>query len=300
MTKKVRVLSIDLRKLGARLPDGVKRTVARTAAAPLVVGEAIAYPEGLLEPLADRAANPIATGRVKRCTIATRAQIVGIADLPAIGYENARHLPLTLFRVRVERPGGEAETCVRQHFPREIRRLAPGSSVRALAHETEPRFVVLDWKTTGERIGVQLSWTATLDQYAWPGPDEWPAVDAIEVRDGARRTRRLRERQASWSTVTARLAGARPTGAWVDNREEWKLVLDLGARQVGVTERVPDLALAKLTGVREGPSKLGGMVTTVETVANVGAPLIALVSPAGDAAVDWEATLNQPELRATT
>ena len=64
-------------------------------------------------------------------------------------------------------------------------------------------------------------------------------------------------------------------------------------------ERVPELALTKLVGYRPGESKLGGMVTTIETVAAVGAPIAALVSPAGDVAVDWEATLNQPEMRAT-
>ena len=162
-----------------------------------------AYPEELLNPVMDKVANPIVSARLGKCTIPTRAHILGIADLPALGYEHATHLSITLFRVRVERPDGDAETCVRQHFPAEIRRLAPGSSVRALAHESDPRFVVLDWRETGARMGIALTTTGTADQYAWPDEDEWPAVDAIEVRDNGRHTRRLAERRAQWSPVPA-------------------------------------------------------------------------------------------------
>jgi hypothetical protein len=264
-----------------------------------MLADTLAHPEDLLEPSLDKAVNPIATRRLEHCTIPTRAHILGIADLPAMTYEHHDWLSFVLFRLRVERPDGDVETCVRQHLPPEIRRLSPGSSLRALAHDSDPRIVVMDWKTSGERLGMKLSWPSSADQYAWPDAAEWPAVDAIEVRDTFLRTRRLVERRASWTPATARLAAGEPTGARVDNRAEWKVTLDLGGRRITVKERVPELALAKLMGTRRGASRLGGVVTTVEIVVNEGTPVAVLVSPAGEVAVDWEATLNQPELRET-
>jgi hypothetical protein len=302
VTKRARGLSIDLRKLGDRLPDGVRKAVgrgAKLAAKPIMAADTLMHPEDLLEPFADTAANPIASRRLQGCTVPARAHILGIADLPSIGYEHARHLSITLFRVRVERPDGEVETCVRQHFPREIRRLAPGSSVRALAHADDRRIVVLDWKATSAATSLDLTIPGTLDQYAWPDEPEWPAAGTIEVRDVPRHAARLAERRARWTPARARLADAQPTGANLENRVEVELTLDVDGRRVTVRERTPDLALAKLVGYSEGESKLGGIVTPIDVVANVGAPIAALVSPAGEVAVDWEATLNQPEMRAT-
>ncbi|HEX2086213.1 MAG TPA: hypothetical protein VHF89_11060, partial [Solirubrobacteraceae bacterium] len=70
--------------------------------------------------------------------------------------------------------------------------------------------------------------------------------------------------------------------------------------RVQVRERASELVLARLVGARPGKSRLGGFITSIERVVNVGAPLVVLVSPdGGEVAVDWEATLAQPEMRET-
>jgi hypothetical protein len=51
---------------------------------------------------------------------------------------------------------------------------------------------------------------------------------------------------------------------------------------VEITDRVPVLALARLSGADD---------------TRVGTPIDVLISAEGEIAVDWEATLRQPELR---
>ena len=291
-----RGFKIDLSKLGEQVPKGLQRAT-KAVAKPVVIADAVTSPESWVD-LAEDAGSPITARRLRRCTIRTRAHVLGIADLPEISYRSGR-LWVALLRVRVERPDGDAEACVRQHIPYEIRRLAPGSSLRALAHEEERHIVAVDWKATGEHLGQQLDWATGPDQYAWPDPDEWPAVDAIEVRDKWRHRRRIEKQRAEWTPATAQLLDASSRGGLVDDRKVWKLDLDLRGRRVTVKERVPELALAKLVGSKPGGKKLGGLVTTLERVVNTGATLAALVSPGGEVAVDWEATLNQPEWRET-
>src|SRR3954464_4576445 len=157
---------IDLRVLGDRLPDGVQRfgrKAAKAAEKPVGIAHDLMYPETLLDPAVDKAANPVVATRLPKLTIPTRGHILGIADLPAIEYEHAGSLSIVLIRVRVERPEGDAETCVRQYLPPPIRRITPGSSLRVLAHATDPRIAVFDWKETGARLGMHLSWPETLD-----------------------------------------------------------------------------------------------------------------------------------------
>ncbi len=59
---------------------------------------------------------------------------------------------------------------------------------------------------------------------------------------------------------------------------DWKLDLVLDDHPVRVAERVPQFAAARLFA--PGPT------------ARVGTPVLVLRSPAGELAVDWEATLN--------
>jgi hypothetical protein len=295
-----RNIRIDLGKLGQRLPAGLQRAgraAGKAVEKPLTVAAAVTQPE-LIE-LPDAVDHPIVAGRLRRCTIECRAHLLGIADLPALEYQYGGITTFVLMRVRVERPDGDFETCVRQHLPTALRRLAPGSSLRALAHEEERRFVVMDWKTTAERLGIELAWPTSLDQYDWPGPEDWPALDAIEVRCDGRARRRLEKRRAEWQPARALLLDADTRGNRMDGRQKWTLELDLHGRRVTIEEGVPDLALAKLVGSKAGKERLGGLVTSTESVANEGAPLAVLVSPDGEVAVDWEATLNQPEMRAT-
>jgi len=242
----------------------------------------------------DRTASPIASRRVAGCTLATRAHVTGIADITGIEYEY-EVLPVTLLRLRVERPGGDAETCVRQYVPRGLLRLAVGSSLRALAHPEDPRLAYVDWHETARRLGYgSAAVPDTMDQFAWPGPDEWPAPGRLEVRDKARYTRRLEERREAWAPATARLTGA-SGGDWDNGRQRFDLVLDVGGRRAEVRERVPDLAVARLLAHREVGA---GLVARVETVVNAGATLAVLAGPGGEVAVDWPATFAQEEWQA--
>ena len=265
----------------------------------LGIAAAVTNPvDTFIEGMDDKGGTPITARRLKRCTIATRAHLEGIADLPSLAYQNAGSLSVTLLRLRVERPEGEVVTCVRQSVPYDMRRVVPGSSLRALAHEDDPRIVVVDWKATGEALGVDLPPIAGRDQYKWPDQDEWPAVGMIEVRHDWQHRRRIQKRRAEWVPAGARLTGATTRGSRKDDREQWKLDLDLGGRLVTVKEGVPDFALLRLVGYREGESRFGGFMTTTDTVVNVGATLAVLVAPDGEVAVDWQATLNQPDWRA--
>ena len=159
--------------------------------------------------------------------------------------------------------------CVRQHIPPAARAtFGPGLRLPARAHPTERAVAVLQWPET----------VATAVQYAWPDHPDWPAPGRIEVRDKGRYQRRLAERRAQWTAARATLAGGGTRGALTDSRVDWKLDLVLDGHPVRVAERVPQFAAARLFA--PGPT------------ARVGTPVLVLRSPAGELAVDWEATLN--------
>jgi hypothetical protein len=249
-----------------------------------------------VESTIDSGANPVVAAKLRRCTVACSAEITGLADLPRLGVQGGGGIDVALLRLRVDRPDGPAECCVRQYVPREIRHvLVPGARAVVLAHEDDPAAAIVDWDATGKEWEARLSWVIEKQQFDWPGPDEWPAPGAIEVRDKSRHRKRLEERRARWQVATARLADAGTRGAYTDNREDWTFGLELAdGPRVTVKERAPDLALARLVSVVEEEKKrLGGVLTTTRFVARTGAPIAVLVGPKGEVAVDWEATLAQ-------
>jgi hypothetical protein len=291
---------IDLRKLGEKLPGGVQRAgrrLAKAAEKPVALAHEAAFPlDSLDEPL-ERALHPAVAERLRDCTIETRAHVEGIADLPGIQHEHGSVQPVTLFRLRVERPEGEAETCVRQFLPGAFRKLLPGSSVRALAHARDSSFAVLDWARTAERMGFELDGgSGPLEQYAWPERESWPAKGAIEIRDTRRRMRGLEERRASWGRADGRLLGASSRGSNHDGRQLWTLELELAGRRVKVKERVPRLLIGRVIGFRESGSHLGGLVESYDVVVDDRARIPLLVSPDDEIAVDWQALIDQPEM----
>lgn len=298
---------IDLRKLGEKLPEGVQqvgRKLGKAAEKPFAVASAVSYPEDLFENQAERLAHPVIWGRVKDCTLETRAHVDGLADLPALVSASSTGgtsiLPVTLFRVRVERPDGDAETCVRQFLPTALLKMVPGSSVRALAHQSDPRYVMLDWRGTIESMGHAPgsdSGFLSLEQFAWPDRGEWPAQGAIEIRDRPKQTRRLEERRRTWRHARGRLIGASSRGSNDDGRASWKLELDLEGRRVEQRERVPRLLIGRLVGYRT-EAKLGGIVESYEVVVDDKVPIPLLVSPKGELAVDWQALIEQPAMTA--
>jgi hypothetical protein len=251
-----------------------------------------------LQNLQDSALFPRASATAKRCTIACPAEIVGVADLLRIesgappGAQSG--FDVALLRLRVLRPDGEAEACVRQHVPPQARpALRPGFGVMALAHDSDPAIALVDWDATARALGHQLEWVVTAQQFKWPDADEWPARGAFEVRDKGRYERRLQERRATWTPAQATLQGGGTRGGLTDSRVVWKLELALPNGTTTISERVPSLAAAWLFETRVGAKRLGGLAETVETVARVGKRLDVLVSPTGEVAVDWPATLAQ-------
>jgi hypothetical protein len=168
-----------------------------------------------------------------------------------------------------------------------------------LAHESDPAIAIVDWDATGKKWKTRWSWVIEKQQYDWPGPDDWPAVGAIEVRDKRRHRKRLEERRAAWQSLGARLIDVSTRGSYTDDRENWTLDLELaGGQRVSVKERMPDFAIARLTAVKEDEKKrLGGMLSTTRIVCRTGAPIAVLQSTQGEVAVDWEATLRYPELQ---
>jgi hypothetical protein len=238
-----------------------------------------ARPEEKVEVVLD----PIVAQRLRACTLSCSAAIVGLADLPGIE-SGGRPLDVALLRLRVRRPEGDAECCVRQHIPAEIRGVVgPGAGVMVLAHEHDRAIAAVDWAATGEWIGAKLTFPSAHDQYDWPDPEEWPQRNAIEVHDVNGYRAKLDERRADWRFASAGLVSLAPLPSRSDSRDEWEVALQLGdGRTVELKDRVPLLALARL---RAGDG------------ARVGTPIDILVSEGGDVAVDWEATLRQPELR---
>ena len=201
---------------------------------------------------------------------------------------------VALLRLRVLRPDGEAEACVRQHVPPQARPpLRPGFGVMALAHDTDPAIALVDWDATAHALNHQLDWVVTAQQFKWPDADEWPPAGEIQVRDRGRYERRIAERRASWTPAQATLQGGGTRGGLTDSRVVWKLQIQLPDGAITISERVPSLAAARLFETRTGAKRLGGLAETVETVARVGTPLAVLVLPTGEVAVDWEATINQ-------
>jgi hypothetical protein len=227
--------------------------------------------------------DPDVTDKLRGCRISCPAIIAGLADLPALEV-NGKVLEVALIRMRVRRPEGEVEVCVRQHIPPEIRSvLGPGAGVLVLAHDNDRTVAAVDWRATGDWIGVKLSFPTGREQYDWPPREEWPEPGSIEIHDANGHREELDERRGQWTMGSAGLVSLVPLRSRVDQRDEWQIALQLAdGSTVEIVDRVPLLALARL---RPGDDS------------RVGTPIDVLVSTAGEVVVDWEATLRQPELR---
>ncbi|MBA3263031.1 MAG: hypothetical protein H0T69_11315 [Thermoleophilaceae bacterium] len=283
---------IDLTELGKRVRRrGLLRafTEAPVRPAPPMPLErpATPPPEPLVEPdvqdTIEFELDPQVIERLHACTLACGAAITGLADLPAIEV-TGRVIEVALIRMRVRRPGGDVEVCVRQHIPREIRGIVgPGAGVMVLAHENERTVAIVDWTATGEWIGAKLTFLSGEEQYDWPEPEEWPGLGEIEIHDVNGHHEELDQRRAGWGLASADLLSLSPLRSRVDQRDEWRISLELrDGKTIAITDRVPLLALARLRPGNED---------------RVHTPIDVLVSSEGDVAVDWEATLRQPELR---
>jgi hypothetical protein len=229
--------------------------------------------------------DPAVTARLAACTVGCTAVVAGLADLPALPV-GAEALDVALLRLRVRRPEGEVECCVRQHIPPEIRaEVAPGAGVIALAHETDPHVAVVDWRATGNWIGTQLSAPSEPHQYDWPPVEEWPASGEIEIHDVNGHREELDRRRSEWRFGFADLIALTPLRTRVDERDEWRVTLQLpDGNTMAIKDRVPLVALSRLRA--EGEDR-------------VGTPIQVLVATNGDVAIDWEATLRMPELRSS-
>jgi hypothetical protein len=228
---------------------------------------------------------PEAVEKLRGCNTSSAAVITALADLPALEV-GARVLDVALLRMTVRRPEGDAECCVRQHIPPEIRGVvAPGAGVMVLAHDHDRAVAAVDWRATGEWIGAKLTFPTAPEQYDWPPREEWPETGSIEIHDANGQREELDERRGGWSLASARLVSMRPLRSRVEQRDEWQITLRLAnGSTVEVVDRVPLLALARLS-----PGN----------VARLGMPIDVLLSSGGEVAVDWESTLRRPELRST-
>ena len=281
-------INLNLRKLG-RIPGA--KTVGKAMNAAGTAWDKADH-------AVDAAGAPVKTSRANACTVECDAELTGMADRPAVAAGSGVGYDVLLLRLRVTRPEGPVECCVRQSVPIEQKRvLAPGTRLRVLAHESEPRIAIVKWVESFKPIEDIPKPMPEVHQYHWPDPEDWPAEGAIEVRDDWLFRRKLEQRRATWSPAGARLLGAKDTGSRTNDRPDWKLELQLAdGRQVKVKERMPHLVLARL--VRHRYTYLApGIVDTVTATVLTGAPIAVLVSPKGDVAVDWEATLRYPELR---
>jgi len=227
--------------------------------------------------------DPEVTDRLSGCRISCTAVITALADMPALEV-NGKVLEVALIRMKVQRPEAETEVCVRQHIPPEIRSvLGPGAGVLVLAHDNDRTVAAVDWRATGDWIGVKLTFPTGREQYDWPPREEWPEPGSIEVHDANGHREELDERRGQWSMGSAGLVSLAPLRSRVDQRDEWRIALQLAdGSTVEIVDRVPLLALARLRPGNES---------------RVGTPIDVLVSTAGEVVVDWEATLRQPELR---
>jgi hypothetical protein len=227
--------------------------------------------------------DPDVTEKLRGCRISCTSVIAALADLPALEV-NGKVLEVALVRMKVQRPEAEAEVCVRQHIPPEIRSvLGPGAGVLVLAHDNDRNVAAIDWRATGDWIGVKLTFPTAREQYDWPPREEWPEPGAIEIHDANGHREELDERRGQWSMGSAGLVSLAPLRSRVDQRDEWRIALQLAdGSTVEIVDRVPLLALARLRRGNES---------------RVGTPIDVLVSTGGEVVVDWEATLRQPELR---
>jgi hypothetical protein len=221
--------------------------------------------------------------RVAGCTLSCSATVTGLADLPAVE-RGAEAIEVALLRLLVRRPEGDVECCVRQHVPVEIRGvIEPGSGVIVFAHRTDRSVAIVDWAATGEWIGAGLKFPTALEQYDWPPRESWPPQGDIQIYDVDGLRERLDERRGAWHMVSAGLVSLKPLRTRVDQRDQWRIVLMLrDGSTVELIDRVPLLVLARLNAGDQ---------------ARIGTPIDVLVSAEGEMAVDWEATLRQPELR---
>jgi hypothetical protein len=229
--------------------------------------------------------DPEVTERLRGCRLSCAAVIIGLADLPAIE-SGGQVLEVALLRMTVRRPEGDAEACVRQHIPREIRGVVgPGAGVMVLAHDNDRSVAAIDWIATGEWIGAKLTFPTAHEQYDWPPRDDWPARGEIEIHDLNGQRAELDERREQWNLGSAGLVSLTPLRSRVDHRDEWQIALQLAnGETVEIRDRVPVLALARLRP---------------DDASRVGTPIDVLLSSSGEVAVDWEATLRQPELRSS-
>ena len=104
-------IRLDLSKV--KLPGAVRAALKPVAAIDRVLTNA----ERSLDRFGDKAAHPLISKRLSGCTVACVAEITGVADLPALNYEEYHYVDVALLRLRVRRPEGEVECCVRQHVP---------------------------------------------------------------------------------------------------------------------------------------------------------------------------------------
>ena len=228
--------------------------------------------------------DPEIAERVRQCTLSCSAVVTGLADLPAIE-SGGRELEVGLLRLRVRRPEGDAECCVRQQNPardpRDPRARVGERSV--LAHEHDRLLAIVDWTATGDWIGSKLTFPSAHEQYGWPEPGEWPASGEIEVHDVNGHRAELDDRRADWRIASADLLGLAPLRSRVDQRDEWRVTLELpDGNTIAIKDRIPLLALARLRPATQD---------------RIGTRIDVLVSQRGDVVVDWESTLRQPELR---
>jgi hypothetical protein len=223
--------------------------------------------------------DPALTARLAACTVGCTAVVTALADLPAV-VAGPEVIDVVLLRLRVRRPEGEVECCVRQHVPPELRaELSPGAGLMALAHETDPHVAIADWRATGDWVGASLTFPSNPRQYDWPPAEEWPAAGQIEVYDVNGQSEELDRRRVEWRLASADLLGLTRLPSRVDQRDEWRVTLELSnGNTIAIKDRVPMLAVARLRAGEED---------------RVGAPVDVLISADGDVMVDWEATLRR-------
>jgi hypothetical protein len=227
--------------------------------------------------------DPAVTARLAGCTLACSAVVTGLADLPAVP-AGEHVVDVALLRLRVRRPEGEVTCCVRQHIPHEVRAVVgPGAGVMVLAHQFERSVAIVDWTATGNWIGARLTFPTSPEQYDWPPPEEWPASGEIEVHDVNGQREDLDRRRLEWRLASADLLALTPLPSRVDQRDEWRVTLELpDGNTMAIKDRVPLLVVARLRAKAED---------------RVATPINVLVSASGDVVIDWEATLRQPGLR---
>ena len=119
--------------------------------------------------------DPEVAEKLRGCRLSCAAVITALADLPAIE-AGGQVLDVALVRMTVRRPEGDAECCVRQAIPPEVRGVVgPGAGVMVLAHEHDRSVAAIDWTATGDWVGAKLTFPTAHQQYDWPPRPDWPA-----------------------------------------------------------------------------------------------------------------------------